>query len=136
MTSPHESEDWLSADSVRPRPAGVRRVDGQGDEVPYATLLDAMCEDPRAGDLDLRLVDERDRTLAEVDGRCIIRVGSVRTGYRVFCWRDEVATVQRKVGEASVVERVVPEWRFTVAGEERLALENDQRRTREMAGAA
>ena len=47
-----------------------------------------------------------------------------------------LAKVQRKLGEQSVVERVLPEWRFTVAGEERLAIENDRRRTRELAGAA
>ena len=111
-------------------------MDGQGDEVAYSTLLDAMCEDPRAGDLDLRLVDEQDHTLAEVDGRCVVRVGTVRSGYVVYCWRDELAKVQRKLGEQSVVERVLPEWRFTVAGEERLAIENDRRRTRELAGAA
>lgn len=123
MTSPHESEDWLSA-------AGVRRLDGQGEEVAFAAFVDAIRDDPRAGDLDQRIVDSAGRALAEVDGRLVVQIGYASKGYVSHCWLDQLHTViARADGEPCKVIRVLPEWRFTVAGLERLALEEDAARS-------
>lgn len=124
MTTPH-NETVPAADATG---AAIRRVDGQGEEVAFATLIDAMREDPRAGNLDLRIVDEHDRALAEVDGRLMVQVGGPR-GHIEHCWLDALSkVVDRAEGEWRVI-RVRPEWRFTVAGLERLAIENDRARS-------
>lgn len=115
MTTPHET--------LPP----VRRCNGQGEEVPFTSLYDAICEDPRAGDLEQRIKDDA-HVLAEVDGRLMLRIGSGPNVFTGHCWREELKEIESKTGARVVVVRVLPEWRFTVAGLERLALENDRER--------
>lgn len=136
MTTAHDN-DWL--DPVDPPsipPAAdaagntaIRRVNGQGEVMRFASLVDAMREDPCAGDLDQRIYDASGHALAEVDGRLMVRVGSVQKGYVAHVWLDQYEALQAKAGEPCTVVRVLPEWRFTVAGLERLALENDAERS-------
>lgn len=108
----------------------VRRLSGQGEEVAFASFVDAIRDDPRAGDLDQRIVDAEGHALAEVDGRLVVQIGYAGKGYVSHCWLDQLgAVLARADGESCKVVRVLPEWRFTVAGLERLALEEDAARS-------
>lgn len=108
----------------------VVRLSGQGEEVAFTAFVDAIRDDPRAGDLDQRIVDAARHTLAQVDGRLVVQIGYAGKGYVAYCWLDQLdAVIARADGEPCKVVRVLPEWRFTVAGLERLALEEDAARS-------
>lgn len=109
----------------------VRRCSGQGEEVAFASLYDAIRQDPIAGDLDQRIIDQAEHVLAEVDGRLMLRFGTGGAAYVGYCWREELSGIAEKAGAPCTVVRVLPEWRFTVEGMARLAIENDRERDSE-----
>lgn len=141
MTSHTNDSDWLSPDSVPPPAADaasdsfVVRKNGQGESMRFPWLVDAMREDPRSGDLDARIVDEKGRALAEVEGMVCMRVSLPEQSFVGYSWPDEVeaykADLKRRFGERASATpfHTRAEWRLTLHGKERLSIDNDRQRS-------